>query len=148
MLWISSSNELSPKGSNWCFPNIICYCLDCKKHQEQTKQDQRQSPHCSKTGNSNRNLRRNRSQTIKSNKQVTWNMFTIKAFLCISTNSLLLFFPPVTLFGERNEPGFRAAHIRCVKNPEEKTNENCFDSIAIRSLIALRISFVHFYTWS
>jgi len=53
---------------------------------------------------------------------------------------IAVFSPPVTLFGERNEPGFRAAHTRCVKNPEEKTNENCFDGIAIRSLIAMSIS--------
>lgn len=62
---------------------------------------------------------------MESNKEVTWNMSTIKAFLHFSTNILFLFFPPVPLpaHGEWNEPAFRAALNRCQKSRREKVQK-------------------------
>lgn len=84
---------------------------------------------------------------MERNREVTWNTSTIQAFLHFSRNILfMVFFPSVPLLqpSEWNEPGFRAAHNRYVKNPDEKTHENCFEGMVIRKLIAIKIIFCSF----
>lgn len=66
--------------------------------------------------------------------------------LCISTNILLVLSPQQHYSSSCwNEPGFRAAHIRCIKKSRGVgRKENCFDGIVIRSIIAINISLFSF----
>lgn len=123
MFWISSSNEQSLKGSNLLFSKHHLLLLRLQKHCEQTKWDQRQSPHCRKSWNNNRNLRSKKQKSNnRSHHRGNLELVYKRGFLSISTIILLLCFPPVTLLQPMLKWAWiqSSSHQVCQKNPEER----------------------------
>lgn len=85
------------KVQTYCFPNTICFCLDCKNTEnKQNKIKDRVHNAENLEIATEISEARNKNQTVESNKEVNWNKSTNEAF-CISAQ-ISSVFPPVTLF--------------------------------------------------
>lgn len=89
---------------------------------------------------------RNKSQTIESNKDITWNKFTSEAFCISAQTSYFCFLPPSNIIPAHAETSLDSEQLipDVSKNPEER-EENCFDSIVIRTLLAANLTLCSFF---
>lgn len=82
------------KVQTYCFPNTICFCLDCKNTEnKQNKIKDRVHNAENLEIATEISEARNKNQTVESNKEVNWNKSTNEAF-CISAQISYFCFSP------------------------------------------------------
>lgn len=111
----------------YCFPNTICFCLDCKNiENKQNKIKDRVHIAENLEIVTEISEARNKRQTIESNKEITWNKSTNEAFCISAQTCYCCFSPPVTLFQLKCAWIQEQLTTGVSKNPDERKKRKWF----------------------